>query len=304
MRRISLIFAFSLLFAAVAASAQNSLPAHASDKGTYEVFGFGTSHDNSLSWTSEMDTGIGYDFNRAFSVQAGIPFYVVSATSTTSSGTGTTTTSNHYNSVGDAYLGLNLHKKTDAFGFATGLVGTAPTGSRTNGISTGRPTVTWANRAEKDFGHFTPFAEATLGNSLSSTRRFRRPFTTLGAVSTLTGGASIDLFEGVSLEASAYDVLPFGDQKIYSHAANQAAAGMGVGNPGSSHRPFQTSAVTSGTSSLTKDHGFSGDLSFNPTRRVGVDFAYTRSIGYDLDSVGATVSFRLGHLASPPAAKN
>ncbi len=304
MRRMSIVLTFSLLLAAVSASAQNPTPGYASDKGAYEVFGFGTSHDNSPSWTSELDTGLGYDFNRAFSVQAGVPFYLVSATTSTSSGTGTTSSTSHYNSVGDAYLGLNLHKKSNSFAFATGLVGTAPTGSRTNGISTGRPTITWANHAEKGFGFISPFAEATLGNSLSSTQRFRRPFTTLGAVSTLTGGAGIDLFKGVSFEASAYDVLPFGDQKMYSHAANQAAAGMGGTNQGSSHRPFQTSAVTSGTSSLTKDHGFSGDLSFNPTRRVSVDFAYTRSIGYSLDSVGATVSFRLGHVAGPAAAKN
>lgn len=298
MRRISLIFAFSILLAAISANAQNSIPAYTNDKGAYEVFGFGTSHDNSPNWTSEMDTGFGYDFNRTFTVQAGVPFYLVSATTATTSGTGTTTTTSHYNSVGDAYLGLNLHHKSDSFALATGLVGTAPTGSRTNGISTGRPTITWANRAEKDFGHLTPFIEATLGNSLSSTARFRRPFTTLGAVSTLTGGTNIDLFKSVSFEASAYDVLPFGDQKMYSHAGKQAAAGAG-----SSHRPFQTAAVTSGTSSLTKDHGFTGDLSVNPTRRLSVDFAYTRSIGYSLDSVGATVSFRLGHLAGPATAK-
>ncbi len=302
MRRLTLVCTFSTLLAAFAASAQNPTPGYVSDKGAYEVFGFGTSHDNSPSWTSELDTGIGYDFNRAFTVQAGVPFYLVSATSTTSSGTGTTNSTSHYNSIGDAYLGLNLHHKSDSFGFATGLVGTAPTGSRTNGITTGRPTITWASRAEKGFGRLTPFGEATLGNSLSSTQRFRRPFTTLGAVSTLTGGTGIDLFKSVSLEASAYDVLPFGDQKMYSHAANQAAAG--AGSSGASHRPFQTAAVTSGTASLTKDHGFSGDLSFNPTRRVSVDFAYTRSIGYSLDSVGATVSFRLGHIAGPAAAKH
>jgi hypothetical protein len=301
MRRILLLFCFSILLAALGASAQNPTPGYTNDKGAYEVFGFGTSHDNSPSWTSEMDTGVGYDFNRAFSVQAGVPFYLVSATTTTSSGTGTNTTTSHYNSVGDAYVGVNLHHKSESFAFATGLVGTAPTGSRTNGISTGRPTITWANRAEKDFGFLTPFAEATLGNSLNSTQRFRRPFTTLGAVSTVTGGTSIDLFKGVSFEASAYDVLPFGDQKMYSHAANPAGAG---GSNGSSHRPFQTSAVTSGTASLTKDHGFTGDLSLNPTRRVSVDLAYTRSIGYSLDSVGATVSFRLGHLATPAAAKH
>lgn len=299
MRRISLILSFSFLFVTAAASAQNPIPGYSSDKGAYEVFAFGTSHDNSPAWTTEMDTGIGYDFNKMFNVQTGIPFYLVSATTTTSSGgTGTTSTLSHYNSMGDAYVGLNLHKKSDAFAFASGLTGTAPTGSRTNGISTGRPTITWASRAEKDFDRLTPFVEATLGNSLSSTRRFRRPFTTLGAVSTWTGGASIDLFKRVSFEASAYDVLPFGDQKMYSHAVKQAGGG------GSSHRPFQTAAVTGGTASLTKDHGFTGDISFNPTRRASVDLAYTRSIGYSLDSVGATVSFRLGRLAGSAPSKH
>jgi hypothetical protein len=243
-----------------------------------------------------MDSALGYDFNREFSIQAGVPIYLVSSSTTTTSGTGTTTTTNHYNSLGDAYVALNLHPKFESFGFSTGLVGTAPTGNRTNGISTGRPTVNWNSRIEKDFDHLTPFVEATLGNSLSSTKRFRRPFTTLGAVSTFTGGTSIDLFKGLSFEASAYDVLPFGDQKIYSHNGKQV-------NP-NKRRAFEQAAVTSGSASLVKDHGFTGDLSINPTRRVGVDFAYTRSIGYTLDTFSGTVSFRLGHLAAAPTQKN
>jgi hypothetical protein len=287
---------FAVAMVAIGASAQN-LPSPAySGHGAYELFSFGTSHDSAVGWTSEMDSGLGYDFNKTFSMETGVPLYFVGATTTqTQSGT-TTSTTDHYNSIGDAYVGLNLHPKLQAFGFATGLVGTAPTGNRTNGISTGRPTVNWNNRLEKDFGHLTPFAEATLGNSLASTKRFRRPFTTLGAVSTFTGGTSIDLFKSVSIEASAYDVAPFGDQKIYSHNGKQV-------DP-TKTRSFQKAAVTAGSASIAKDHGFSGVLSFNPTQRVGVDFAYTRSIGFDLDSIGATISFRLGHLATPPAKKN
>jgi hypothetical protein len=91
-------------------------------------------------------------------------------------------------------------------------------------------------------------------------------------------------------------VLPFGDQKIYSHNGKQV-------DP-TKKRPFQQATVTSGSASLTKDHGFTGDLSINPTPRVAVDLAYTRSIGYAFDSFGATVSFRLGHLAEAPKQKN
>lgn len=277
-----------ILAAAGAAMAQSPTSPAYRDRGAYETFAFGTSHDSSLGWASEIDTGLGYDFNNKFSVQAGVPLYLVSASTTTKTGTGTTTSTDRYGAVGDASLGLSFHPRFDTFGFTTGLVGTAPTGSRTNGISTGRVTWNWNNRAEKDFSRLTPFVEATLGNSLANTKRFRRPFTTLGTVSTYTGGTSIDLFKKVSFEASAYDVLPFGDQKIYSHNGKLV-------DP-TKKRAFERAAVTSGTASLTKDHGFSGDFSVNPTKRVSVDLAYNRSIAYALDTYSATVSFRLGHL--------
>ncbi len=178
MRRLFAVFVLPLVLGVVM-SAQN-LPSPAyKEKGSYEVFGVGTSHDNSLGWTTEFDTGVGYDFNRAFSAQAGVPLYLVSATTTSTSGTGsTTTTSSHYNSIGDAYVAVNLHPKLESFGFATALTGTVPTGNRDNGVSTGRPTVTWANHLEKSFDRLTPFVEGTLGNSLNTTQRFRRPFTT------------------------------------------------------------------------------------------------------------------------------
>jgi hypothetical protein len=157
-------------------------------------------------------------------------------------------------------------------------------------MSTGRATWNWNNRAEKDFNRLTPFVEATLGNSLANSKRFRRPFTTLGMVSTYTGGTSIDLFKKLGFEASAYDVLPFGDQKIYSHTGKLL-------DP-TKKRAFEQAAVTSGTASLTKDHGFSGDFSINPSKRVAVDLAYNRSIAYALDTYSASVSFRLGHLVN------
>jgi hypothetical protein len=270
------------------------------DSGTFSQFGISTAHDNSVGWTTELDTAVGYDFNRAFSVRAGIPFYLVNGKTTTTTSTDTTTTTQQYNSVGDAFIGLSLHPQFEKYAFALGLVGTAPTGSRTNGISTGRATATVSGRAETYISRFTPFVEGTFGNSLTNTTRYNRPFTTLGTVSTWTGGTGIDLTKKVSFEASAFYVQPFGDQKIYSHnmgGAMGAGSGMGGSMGGSNgKRPFEQAAMTSGTASIAKDHGFSGDLGFSPTRRVSVDVAYTRSIAYALDTYSAGLSFRLGHL--------
>ncbi len=48
---------------------------------------------------------------------------------------------------------------------------------------------------------------------------------------------------------------------------------------------------------VRRDVGFSGDLGFNPVRRVSVDLGYSRSIAFALDTVSAGVSVRLGHVA-------
>jgi len=294
MRSRSLNFAViaMLTMVSLAAVGQNG---RYQDHGSFETFSLSTSHDSSLGWTTGLDTAIGYDFNRTFSVDAGVPLYLVSASTTTASGTGSTSQTTNYNSLGDIYVGLSLHPKFDSFAFAAGLVGTAPTGSRTNGISTGRATAALSGRVEKDFDRITPFAEGTFGNSLGNTKRFHRPFTTLGTVSTYTGGVSFDLTKKISFEASAYDVLPFGDQKVYSDNGKQANANKG--------RSFEQAAVTSGSASLTKDHGFSGQFGISPTKRVEVDAGYTRSMGYVLDTYSAGVSFRLGHIVAENAAK-
>lgn len=289
MRSRFLNFAIIAMLTMVSLGAMGQNAPRYQDHGAFEAFSLSTSHDSSLGWTTGLDSAIGYDFNRAFSVDAGVPLYLVSASTTTTSGTGSTTQTTHYNSLGDIYVGLSLHPKFNSFAFSVGLVGTAPTGNRDNGISTGRATGTLGGRIEKNFDRITPFLEGTLGNSLGSTTRFHRPFTTLGAVSTFTGGASIDLTKKISFEASAYDVLPFGDQKVYSHNVGQANANRG--------RSFEQAAVTSGSASLTTDHGFSGQFGISPTKRVEVDAGYTRSIAYALDTYSAEVSFRLGHIA-------
>lgn len=281
-----------LLFVALGAVAQRQKVT--SDSGSFEQFGVSTAHDSSVGWTTQLDTAIGYDFNRAFSVSAGVPLYLVSTNSTTSTAGGTTT-KQHYNSLGDAFVGLSLHPRFDSYAFSLGLVGTAPTGSRSNGISTGRATATMSGRVETDISRVTPFVEGTLGNSLTGTKRYARPFTTLGTISTVTGGLGFDLPLKFSFEASAFDVLPFGDQKIYSHAPSSAGSGSVTGS--NRHRPFQQAAVVSGTSTIAKDHGFSGDLGFAPMKRVSLDLGYTRSIAYALDTYSLGVSVRLGHLS-------
>ena len=153
----------------------------------------------------------------------------------------------------------------------------------------------WNNRIEHGFDVFTPFAEGSIGNSLTSTPRYRRSFTTLGAVSEFRFGAGLDLPKGLSFEGSFYDDAGYGSQKIYSHHVPKGVSGL----TGSKHnRPFDQNSLTQGSASLVSEHGLSADFSINPSKRLDLDFSYNRNMTYADNTVSFSIGYRLGHMGS------
>lgn len=286
----------AVLFVTTAAIAQRSPSPALNQSGLYEYTTLGAGHDSSAGWSSVMNSAVGYSFTPAVSIEAGIPFYLVTTTQALST-TGATSTT-HAGSLGDVFLNLNAHKDSSAINYATGLTFTAPTGDTSTGVSTGRATATWNNRLEHGFDHLTPFGEASLGNSLTSTRRYRRDYTTLGAVSEFRGGVGIDLLKNLGLETSAFADVGYGNQKIFSRTVRKGA--LGVAGVPKHNRAFDTAYLTTGTASLVNDNGLTADLSWNPTARLNFDLAYNHSLHFATDSVSAGIGFRLGHVAAKP----
>ncbi len=287
--RNALLFTVSCLLAATAFAQRNPRPA-LSVSGVYEYTSFAVGHDSSAGWSSEMDSALGYMFSPKFSVEAGAPFYLVTTTQATS---GATTQAG---SLGDAFLRASLRLQPAALSYATGVTVTAPTGDTNSGVSTGRATVTWNNRLEHGSNHFTPFGEASLGNSLNSSRRYLRDYTTLGAVSEFRGGVGLDLSKHVSLETSLFGDVGYGDQKIFSRTVRKDA--IAATTVAKHNRSFETAYVTSGAAGLVNDNGFTADLSWSPARRMDVNFAYNHSLHFATDSVSAGIGVRLGRMAS------
>jgi hypothetical protein len=237
-----------------------------------------------------LDSSVGYLFARHLFVDAGIPVYFVHADTTTTSGASTT---NSFTGLGDVYGQVRFSFPNPALNFKTQLTGRAPTGSTSDGISTGHATYDWTNRIDRDFGRWTPFLEVGFANSIPDTFVYRRPFASYGELAHFQAGAAYRVVHWLSLAASAFDVAPWGSQTIDSRIV-----GKGSGTSNGHGPPFLQGHQTTGGSSLAADNGFSAGLSLSPAKAMEFTAGYSRSTHYDLNTFSFAVAVNMRALLS------
>lgn len=247
----------------------------------YEFVGGST---NSLGTVTKLDTTIGYNFNEYFGVDAGLPFYFVSAPSSPSSlfpssmvpaaqrnlGSG--------NGIGNAYVDLRLTVANPVVNYFSTLTGTAPIGNTALGLSTGRATFDWDNYFDRDFGGLRPFGDAGIANTISDTPLFFRPFTTLGLVTHLEGGASYKILPFTRAGASYYDDLPIGQQKVFLRGKRLSGS----------------VAETIGSARIDRDNGFEAFVDVSPVSLLTLEAGYTRSVHFALNTFSFGIAFNVG----------
>jgi hypothetical protein len=250
-----------------------------------------------------LDASAGYRFNDHFTLAAGIPFYVVRS-STTLVGSSFTSASG----IGNAYLNLSAAADTSLFRYWSVASAAAPTGDKSKGFSTGRVTFDWTNGFSKDIGRLTPFLSLGVANAVTDSPFWIRPFSTLGLNAHAEGGGIFRIRGPVSIGASAYAVLPTGEQKVYSKVVPQQAqtpqgqmggrttAGQGTGAGRGNPRVFETSPVTVGSASIARDNGFSAWLATRLSRHISFVALYSRSTTYSLDSFSTGFGIDIGSL--------
>lgn len=249
---------------------------------------------NSQERVLDLSSTVGYNFGEHWGADMGMPLSFVSSSSTTTTGTTTGKTSSALNSLGNLFMDINYKTKGDVATYESKLTAAAPTGSTTKGVSTGRANIGWNNHVEHDFDRLTPFLELGLSNGLTDTKFFHRPFSTLGFISQFTGGSKIDLGGNFSLGGSLYDVLPAGQQKMYSKlVAKKSTTPAGTGKNG---RAYETAAQTTGDASLTHDNGGSAWIEFSPGKIVDFQIGYTHSVHFALNTVAFSMDVNLGRL--------
>ena len=268
-------------------------PATERSRGFTEVEAFqGTL--NSDERVLKLDSALGWDFNSHFSTFAGLPVYFDHLTSNTTT-TPTASSNPSHNGIGNAYLGFVLREPNPRLSYASAVTVTAPTGDTKKGLSTGRATVNWDNHLEHAFHRFVPFFDGGLGNTVPDTALITRQFTSLGLVTHFQEGGGYLLSPHFAVDASAYEIVPFGNQKVFSRLVVPSLPSQAASAAAAHGRVFDVVAEASGNG-LTRENGFSTWGSFELSKIWTMDLGYTRSVTFALNSFAFNLRMNVGRL--------
>lgn len=279
----------ALLSTGVNVTAQTTIASDANEKGFTEFESFQGALSSSIKLV-KLDSMAGYDFNKHFALFGGLPIYftsasgVTSTTGATSNGTGA--------AIGNLYMGLAFRAPNPALNYASSITLGAPTGSTSKGLSSGRGTMDWSNHFDRSFRKLTPFLDAGLANTVPDSTLVTRAFTSLGAVGHFEEGAEYALVRHFSVGGSAYEITPFGNQKVFSKLVQAGQTRSAAGN---GHGVFETAFFSSGNG-LTRENGASTWVTFQPSQIWRAELGYTRSATFALNSFSFNLGLNVGRM--------
>lgn len=272
---------------------------------------------------------LGYQFSRYFSVDAHVPFYYVSASTTATDSAGVTQeTTSTESGIGDPSFALLLRFPNRILDVRTRLTTWIPVADTNSGFSTGSVLVDWTSQFSWPIGRLSPYVQFGIANTVPDTPLFLLPYTAEGINARVEGGTHVLLSDVFSAGASFYDVLPSGSQTLYSREyhgggmgnggtggaaggseikqssgngngsddnglvngnGNGAGSSAGGGGRGGNRFGYMTQQVTEGYD-ITSDSGLSAWLTANPTSFIDLQFGFNRSFDYEIN----TFSFGFG----------
>ncbi len=243
----------------------------------------------------DLNSATGYKFNRFFGVDVGVPVYfVVPPVTPSGSGSGSGQRFPAATGLGNAYADLRVNLPNSIANFSSTMTGGFPTGSQAKGHSSGQATYDWDNRFERDFGPLTPYVDGGVGNSIEQLRKFRRPFTTLGHLAHFEAGAQVNIWHSFSVTASAYDILPWGPQQVFSRIVPRGGVPSGPARHG--RRVYETAAVSTVTADQVRDNGYGVSASFSPKPLVDLSVGWTRSVPMGLNTISFSIGFNIASM--------
>ncbi len=237
----------------------------------------------------DLNSAVGYDFNKHWGADIGVPIYFVTPPSSLKG------FATQADGIGNLYMDVRFKLNTHIVDYHATAGVTAPTGSITNGFSTGHVTYDWDSELTRSIGRFGPFVNIDVGDSLNSTtnptqRIIHRPFMTYGNEAQFQVGSDVDLLGPLRATADVYQVVPWGPQTIYSRILKKGAK---TGKNAKHHRVYEVVATTRGGAALVDDDGF--DLAADATFRhsIQLEAGYDYSVHYAAGTIFFSVGFEM-----------
>jgi hypothetical protein len=256
----------------------------------------GTRFEGSSSidgYVYDLGTAIGYNFSHHFAADFGVPVYFI--------GTPSSIKKNNPDAVSGVGIGalftdLRANYPSELLNYTSVVHLTVPSGDTKKGLSTGHVTWNFSNHIDHAIGDFSPFLNATVGNTVLDTHYFHRPYITFGYNAAFEGGLEYDPGK-FSFSASAYDVAPWGGQTVISRVfrCNQNSH-CSSSDPTNNRKNYLNANVSTGAADLVRDNGFNASADFKPTSHLDLEFDYNRSVPLDLNVFSFGIGVDLGWL--------
>ncbi len=189
--------------------------------------------------------------------------------------------------MGDPSFSLLLRFPNRKLDYKTRVTTWVPVANLSSGFTTGSVLVDWTNRFSRPIGRLLLFGQVDIANTVPDTPLFLLPYTAQGFNARFEAGTKVALTRIFSAGGSLYYVLPSGQQHLYSREVHDSGT---EGGSSDNHDGWMTQHVTVGND-LTRDHGFSTWLTANLPHFVDLEIGFTRSYGYNLNTVSFGVGF-------------
>ena len=236
-------------------------------------------HDSATGWATVFQPAVGYSFSDIFAVDVTVPIYLYRLAETTATNPRPDARLvPRRGEVGDVIFALHAQFLPPGFDYQATFSATAPTGDAVYGLSSGHPTFDFSNHFDHNFAHLSPSVELGVGDSAQLVNPLvTKNYTSLGPLAHFQAGLAVPLFWGLSFDASTYEQLPIGDQKIYSTITRRG----------------RTTTVVTGRS-VAEDNGFIGalDIPLDDHTTVSAYYSHSLRLHDDIVSLSLTYVFR------------
>ena len=223
--------------------------------------------------------GVGYNITEHVGGDVGVSLYTIQSPFSAIS----TKDWNWTTLAGDPFVDLRYTRKVYGLDLTSVLTGTIPISSAERVFTTGRFGVDWYNHVSTSFGGFKPFVNFGGANETMDRYIFPRPYNIArpyqiyGANANGEAGASFTVMKHYSVGASAYGIMPFGRQKVFSRLVTPNSNVSGDANH---YRYWNNAFETIGNSDLGRDNGYSGWVDVTRFKNLTVEAGYTYSVHY------------------------